>query len=558
MINFQEIKTNFSGEILTDQTTLRQYSRDASIFEIVPKCVVRPKDTEDVKNLVRWVSANKQASPDLSITARSAGTDMSGGAVNDSIIAEFTAHFNRIEMFGPDYAVAEPGVFYRDFEKQSLERGLILPCYTASKSLNTLGGMAANNSAGEKSLVYGQTTDYVEELHMVLADGNEYVFRALDNFELEGKLKLAGFEGEIYRKMFGLIQANQQLIQQHRPQTSKNASGYYLWNVWDKKRFDLTKLFVGSQGTLGLITKIKFKLVRPRPKSELLVIFLRDLSVLGKLVHRVMDFHPETFESYDDHTFNLAMKFLPDMIKKMSGEAGSVFGGMANIFKLGWSFLPELRLAIFGGVPKLILIAEFTGETEAQVRQNLLRAQEAVKREFGLKTHVTASAREAEKYWTVRRESFNLLRQHSRGLATAPFIDDFIVDPRYLPEFLPQLNKLLDRHPSLVYTIAGHMGNGNFHIIPLMDFRRADQRMIIPRLADQVYDLVIKYHGNITAEHNDGLIRTPYLVKMFGPQMAELFAEVKAIFDPKNIFNPRKKVGATTEYVLAHMKKTSY
>lgn len=548
MINFAEIKTKFKGEIKTDEATLKQYSRDASIFEIKPEAVVCPKDTEDVKALVKFVSVHKERSPEISITARSAGTDMSGGAVNDSIIADFTTHFNKIEIIENNFAVVQPGVFYRDFEKETLKQGIILPCYTASKSLNTLGGMAANNSAGEKTLTYGQTKDYVMELNVVLADGNEYVFKELNNRELEDKLKLTGLEGDIYRKMFQLVKNNYELIQKARPATHKNAAGYYLWEAYDKIKFDLTKVIVGSQGTLGLITKIKFKLVHYKPKSELLVIFLKDLSILGKLVHRVMDFKPETFESFDDHTFNLAMRFLPDMIKKMKG----------GIIKLGLSFLPEVWLAITGGVPKLILIAEFAGETEEEIFKKMREAQAAVEKDFGLKTHITKNAAEADKYWTVRRESFSLLRQHSKGVATAPFIDDIIVKPEFLPQFLPELNKILEKYPSLIYTIAGHMGDGNFHIIPLMDFSRDDQRAIIPELSDKVYDLVLKYQGSITAEHNDGLIRTPYLEKQFGKEMVELFSQVKNIFDPKNIFNPRKKVGATVEYVMEHMKKTSY
>jgi FAD/FMN-containing dehydrogenase len=608
-MNFDEIK--IKGEVKTDAATLVKYSRDASIFEITPKCVVCPKDSQDVQSLVRWVSENKQQNPDLSITARSAGTDMGGGAINDSIIMDFTSYFDRIisienlsatpttpsptevgatppqaggvaprlsvpsekvrslssfskeeypvrrgEVVGEGYAIVEPGVFYRDFEKQTLAKNLILPCYTASKSLNTVGGMAANNSAGEKSLSYGQTKDYVEELNVVLSDGKEYIFGELDNHQLEQKLKLPGFEGEIYRQIFRLIKENNQLIKKARPTTSKNSTGYLLWDVWDGARFNLAKLITGSQGTLGLVTKIKYRLVRPKLKSELLVIFMNDLGNLGEVVRAVVNHCPESFESYDDHTFKLAMKFLPDIIKKMSVGAGALPDKKISPFKLGLQFLPEVWLTITGGVPKLILIAEFTGDSEEEVYAKLLPAQKEVEAKFKLKTHVTKSPQEAEKYWVVRRESFNLLRQHTHGLSTAPFIDDIIVHPDQLPKFLPELNTILDKYPSLIYTIAGHAGDANFHIIPLMDLTKADQRMIIPRLADEVYGLVLKYNGSMAAEHNDGLIRTPFLEKMYGAEVTELFKKTKEIFDPKNIFNPRKKVGGSLEYSMAHIKRT--
>ncbi len=459
--------------------------------------------------------------------------------------------------------MVEPGVFYRDFEQESLKQNLILPCYTASKSLNTLGGMVANNSAGEKTLAYGQMKDYVLELDVVLSDGHQYTFGELSDNQLNEKLKLANFEGDVYRQMFRLIKENYQIIMKAKPTTSKNSAGYLLWEVWNpprvdsstakttrveagkrKSTFNLAKLFAGSQGTLGIITKATISLVRPKPESALLVIFMKSLANLGEVVSTVAGHHPESFESFDDHTFKLAMRFLPDMIKRMKG----------NLLYLAWQFLPELWMTLTGGVPKLILIAEFTGESQQEVYQKLMIAEKEVRSRFRLKTHVTKSAQEAEKYWTVRRESFSLLRQHSHGLATAPFIDDIVVHPSQLPDFLPELNAILHKYPSLIYTIAGHAGDANFHIIPLMDLSKEDQRAIIPKLADEVYDLVLKYEGSITAEHNDGLIRSPYLEKMYGAEVFGLFEQVKNIFDPKNIFNPRKKVNSSLDYALSHIK----
>jgi FAD/FMN-containing dehydrogenase len=343
--------------------------------------------------------------------------------------------------------------------------------------------------------------------------------------------------------MYKLISENYEVLQKARPTTSKNSAGYYLWNVWDKKTFDLTQLLTGSQGTLGLVTKIKFALVRPKPKSGLLVVFLNDLTRLGDLVYELLKFKPESLESFDDHTFSLAVKFLPAMIKRMKG----------NLIKLAFQFLPEVFMVLTGGMPKLILICEFTGEEPLLIQKTAETAEKMIKEKFGFKTHITKNESESEKYWTVRRESFSLLREHTRGLHTAPFVDDVAVHPKDLPEFLPRLNEIFSKYPSLVYTIAGHAGDANFHIIPLMDFKKADQRAIIPKLSEEVYSLVMEYHGSITAEHNDGLVRTPYLEKMFGSKMTRLFAETKNIFDPQNIFNPRKKVGATLKYGSEHM-----
>ncbi|MBP9822537.1 MAG: FAD-binding oxidoreductase [Candidatus Pacebacteria bacterium] len=536
---------NIKGEITTADADRVRYSRDASIFKVKPEAVVYPKDYEDLKNLVKWVNEHKKNQPELSLTARSAGTDMSGGPLSESIVLDFMKHFNHVLEVGEDYAITEPGVFYRDFEKETLAKCLLLPSYPASRELCAMGGIVSNNSGGEKSLSYGKTERYVEELNVVLSDGNEYVFNALSMEQLEAKKSQQDFEGKIYREMHELLESNYDIIQKSKPNVSKNSAGYYLWNVYDRKTFDLNKLFVGSQGTLGLVSKIKLKLIKPKKFSKLLVIFLNDLAPLGDLVNEVMKFKPESFETYDDQTLKLALRFLPGLIKSMKGSAISLF----------FKFLPEAEMILTGGLPKLVLLAEFTSDVESEVDDKLEKAQLAVGKFGEVKTHVTKDMEEAEKYWTIRRESFALLRKHSGNEHTAPFVDDIIVHVDQLPFFIPKLNELVGQYKGLTYTIAGHAGDANFHVIPLMDFHSEENRSVIPELSEKVYDLVSLLHGSITAEHNDGLIRTPYLSKMYGPEIIELFKKTKNIFDPQNIFNPNKKVGGSLEYSLAHIIK---
>lgn len=544
-MNGDEIKEFFRGEIIDDRKGLDPYSHDASIFEVRPELAVKPKNVSDLKNLVNFVSDQKKKNPSLSLTARSGGTCMSGGSLNESIIIDFTAHFNRIIEISNSGATIEPGVFYRNFEIEAKKKGLLLPSYPASKNICTLGGMIANNSGGEKSLVYGKTEDYVERLEVVLSDGEEHILEPLNKQELAKKKKSKTFEGKVYRELHALLEKNYDLIKAAKPHVSKNSAGYYLWDVWDRETFDLTKLFVGSQGTLGLVTKARLRLVKPKPKSELLVIFLKDLKPLGNLAKTILAHHPESFESFDDHTLKMAMRFLPELIKQMKG----------GFISLGLKFLPELWMTLTGGVPKLILIAEFTGETEKEVRQNLKKAEKEIREKYHLPTHITKNRNEAEKYWIMRRESFNLLRKHVSGRHTAPFIDDFVVRPEQLSEFLPRLNTILDQYPQLIYTVAGHVGDGNFHIIPLMDLKNPEDRAIIPKLSEQVYGLVLEFGGSITAEHNDGLIRTPYLEKMYGKKVYDLFKQVKKILDPKGIFNPGKKVNGSIDYAISHIMK---
>ncbi len=533
------------GDILSDASTLTTYSRDASLIEVKPEVVVFPKHTDDIRKIVSFVSENKKDNPNLSITARAAGTCMSGGSLNESIILDINKNMQGVLNISSAEVTLLPGTYYRNLETETLKLGVIMPSYTASKNLCTIGGMVMNNAAGEKTLAYGKTEDYVNEMKVVFADGNEYITKPLSKTELDQKMAQGDFEGNIYKNLFELITQNEEVIRNAKPDVSKNSAGYYLWNVWDGTTFDINKLLVGSQGTLGIATEIKMRLVPIKTKSKLFVIFLKDLTKLSELVNEVLSCKPESVESYDDSTMKLAVKFLPSMLMSMKTN---------HFFKLMWNFIPEVGMMIMGGIPKLILLVEFSDNDEKEIDKKMDELKRKIAH-FEFQSHVAGTEEESSKYWTIRRESFNLLRSHVKGRRTAPFVDDVIVKPEFLPEFLPKMRKILDDY-KLVYTIAGHAGNGNFHIIPLMDMKDPKNAALIPEISEKIYDLVLSYKGSITAEHNDGIIRTAYLERMYGKEVIHLFQKTKDIFDPENIFNPGKKVGGTKEYMIQHIVKS--
>jgi FAD/FMN-containing dehydrogenase len=548
-----EIKKFFHGDVAVDDATLTKFSRDYSLFKVRPQVVVFPKDVDDVKNLVKFVAAKKAAGENVSLTGRSAGTDMTGGPLNQGIIVSFTKYFNHIVEIDADEAKVQPGVYFRDFEKALAEKGLLYPPYPASKDLAALGGMVNNNSGGEKTLAYGKTEDYVRAVKIVLGDGEEHTLWPLSDDALKAKLAEAGFEGDLYRKLYKLIEDNYDVIKAAKPDVSKNSAGYYLWNAWDRATgvFDITKLIVGSQGTLGLLTEAKLKLVPLKKHSRLCVVFLKDLAPVADLVEAVLPFHPESIESYDDKTMQVAVRLWRQVIGSMKG----------NVITLGLQFLPEMWMVLRGGMPKMIMLVELCGNDGGELNAELVKLGDVVK-EFA-KTHAgiqvleLKTEKEEQKYWTIRRQSFALLHNNTTGKDTAPFIDDFIVKPEYMAEVLPKVNAILDKYKDdLIYTIAGHPGNGNFHIIPLMDLKDPRVRALIPTISEEVYQLIFKYKGSITAEHNDGLIRTPYLEEMYGSKIEELFIETKKIFDPLNIFNPGKKVGGSMRYSENHIEAT--
>ena len=550
----EEIQKIFKGEVDSSEETLKKYSHDASLFDVRPKFVLFPKDADDVKSIVKYVNENKEKYPELSITARCAGTDMSGGAINESIILDFTKYMNQQIKFEGDSITVQPGMFYRDFEKITLAKDLILPCYTASKDLNAMGGMYGNNSAGERTLRYGKTEDYVMEAKVIFEDSNEYIVKPLNEEQLQKKMAQGDFEGNVYKNIYELIQNNKNDIEKAKPNVHKNSAGYYIWNVLKDGIFDLNKVIVGSQGTLGIATEITYRLVKPKPYTKLLVVFLRDISILPDLVNKILKYNPQTLESYDDKTFLLVLKYIRSFAKLL---------GLKNFFKLIFSFGPETSMTIKHGFPKLILLVEFTGDTLEEAEKNANDAMNELKSVKKIGLHMVRDEFEAKKYWTIRHEAFNLIRYHLKKMKSEPFVDDVIVRPERLPEFFPALYKILNEYgKEMTFAVGGHSGDGNMHIYTLLSPRDPELGHIVMKVSEQVYALVIKLGGSITAEHNDGITRTPFLEEMYGSKIIGIFAEIKNTFDPKNIFNPGKKVPipggiGTKEYMASHITKLS-
>ncbi len=539
----------FKGEIDNTPATLDLYSHDASMFELRPELVVTPLGSVDVQKLVKLVAASKQTKPKLSLTARSAGTDMSGGAINDSIIVDFRQHFTKIEHVSATAGQAQPGVLYRDFESETLKHHALMPTYPASRDLASIGGMVNNNSGGEKSLEFGKTEDFVTQLQFVFADGVERTVKPLHKAELDKKMQQKDFEGEVYRKLFQLVDSHYEVVKAAKPHVSKNSTGYNLWDVWDRETgiFDLTKLIVGAQGTLGFVTDIHFRLVPARAHSGLLVLFMKDIDDLGELIPKVLESKPATFESFDDATLWLSIRFMPSFLK---------FLGWKRFIHLLVTLIPD-GLQLLRGIPKLILMIEFNGATEEEVRGKIHALhQELDKHRARYEINgeeEDATEGKSEKFWIMRRYSFQLLRSKVKEKHTAPFIDDFVVPPVHLTAFLPRLRKIIKRY-KLQATIAGHMGDGNFHVIPLMKLEDPmDRKKILPAMK-AVNNLVLQYGGSLSGEHNDGLVRGPWLEQMYGKQVLGLFREAKDIMDPQAIFNPHKKANANWEYSFSHIR----
>jgi FAD/FMN-containing dehydrogenase len=352
------------------------------------------------------------------------------------------------------------------------------------------------------------------------------------------------FEVMLYYQVFELIETNYDLIRNARPKVNKNSMGYNLWSVWDRETgiFDLTRLITGSQGTLGVITDITFRLLPRAPHTGLLVLYLSSIKHLGEVIATVMKHQPATFEGFDDITFELGVKHF-QLFKKQLG---------AKEWLKQQATLASSVAKFRGHLPNMVLMVEFDGQTAEETEQKIIKLQCALEK-YKIKMEVAGNEEQSSRFWQIRRASLSLLRERIHGKYASPFIDDLTVQPRYLPDFLPALRKIIRKY-DLPATIAGHFGDGNFHIIPLMDIESSTAQAKLEPCMRDIVPLVLKYGGTLAGEHNDGMVRGPWLPAVFGDEMYQLFRHTKEIFDPMYIFNPHKKTNASWSFSMKHIR----
>jgi FAD/FMN-containing dehydrogenase len=539
-----QLRAIFKGDISTDRAVREAVSHDASIYEAVPEAVLAPKNTTDIEKLVKFVSQNKKLHPKLSITPRSAGTDMSGAAIGNSLLLDMTKYFSSIKTLDDTVLHVQPGAFMRDIDPYLATKHLMLGCVPASRAICTVGGMVGNNAGGEQSLRYGNTERSVRELKVVLADGNVYSFKPLTRRQLELKMKQKTYEASLYRQVYQLIEANYDLIKNARPHVNKNSMGYNLWSVWDRGTgiFDMTRLFSGSQGTLGIITDIKIEAVPKPAHTGLLLAYLPSMKYLGEIIRDVMKHNPATFEGFDDITFNLGVRYFSTFQKQLGmkewlRQQAGLLGSVAK-FK--------------GHLPNILLMIEFEGASKEEVYEKISKLADDLSR-YKIRMDIEGDEASSAPFWQIRRASLALLRNKVHDKYASPFIDDMTVQPKYLPEFLPRVRRIVRKY-KLPATLAGHFGDGNFHIIPLMDISNPKDQAKLEPVMRELIPIVLQYGGTMAGEHNDGMVRGPWLPSVFGEPVYQLFKRTKEIFDPLYIFNPHKKTDASWDYSMDHIR----
>lgn len=530
-----QLRGALTGTITTSAQARNAVRHDGSLFEIIPDAVFTPASSQDVKTLVRFITTHKSQFPKLAITPRGAGTDMSGAAIGSSIILD-TQHLNALHGFRGHLVQAQPGVKLYDLQRMLSAHSLTIGSSPSSEDIATVGGMVANNAAGAASFRHGSTQAAVRSLKVVLADGNEYTVRALSQGELAKKMAETTYEGRLYAHLYSLLNRHYDLIRNARPYSTKNASGYNLWDVWDKEAgvFDMTQLITGSQGTLGVITDVTLEAVRQSAYTGTLLVQLPTLRNLDAILKLVKQHRPLSIEGFDDISFAQGVRSRKVLRKQL---------GTREYTK------QQLQL---NTAPHLTLAITLDAETQKELTQKLEQLHGEIGH-YRVAIDILTDDSIDGPLRRTRNATLALLQDQIKTRHASPFIDDMAVHPQYISAFLPRLRKLLKKH-KLPATIHGHFGDGNFHILPLITLSANQKQSILEPLMRDITSLVLEYGGTISAEHGDGMVRGPWLPAQYGQEVYGLFKAVKELFDPLYIFNPHKKTDASWEYSMSHLR----
>jgi FAD/FMN-containing dehydrogenase len=476
------------GEVLDDDWSMRVYSVDASHYEVAPAAVAYPTDEQDVREVCGYSFASKTP-----VTARGAGTGLLGQSLSDGgIVLDFTKHMNRILEIEGDHVVVQPGIVKAVLDRELKKKNKFLPPDPASSNYCTIGGMIADNSSGIHCLGYGNTIDFLEAVTIVYPDGSAG-FASTDNYDTK------------MEKLRGLLAPFAATIKNGYPKVSKNSCGYRLDAVASDTSFRPHKVFAASEGTLGVVTSAKMRILDVPACRCMLVLGFEDLVDAVSSVPAILKFSPAALEMMD-HTL-----------------------------------VSDGKMSVADGARGCLLFVEFAGESGRGIEERMTTCRQELAGRCSV-IEYAADEQSIGRIWQARKGALNNIMKMTVGSRKpVGLIEDTVVSPRLLADHAASLLQAY-RENRLDYVMFGHVGDGNMHTRPVIDMSSKEQVELMDRIAMNIFQTVVKSGGSITGEHGDGIARVGYIEMMYGRQITELFAKVKRLFDPGFTMNPGKKV----------------
>ena len=499
-----------AGKVLDDVPALTAYAVDASIYRVPPQAVVLVESEDDITATVGYA-----ASRGIPLTPRAAGTNLTGSAIGSGIILD-VSRMNRILEVNQEerWARVQPGIVLAELNKRLSSRGLLFGPDPSSGDMCKLGGMIANNSSGPHTLRYGSVKDNVQGLRLCLASSSWIEARsyALNDPTLERLLTSV----PALRDVLVLTQAHAELIAAKQPTVSKNSCGYNLFGIADgltRGAFDLPKLFVGSEGTLGIVSEATLTLMEKPAATLTALIHFRSLEEVGEAVPQLLTLQPSALEVMDANTLNLIGR----------GHHGIPADAAAT------------------------LLVELDADSLDVDLREKADAMRDICRRYKLASDLTVAFDPAqrEQLWKARKALYPTLYRFDPRKKPINFVDDVVVPAERISELIRYLEEFFGGQQVPV-AIFGHIGNGNAHIVPLLDVNDSGDFQKMVQAYQEIHATVLnRFGGSICGEHGDGRVRAEFVKTMFGEELYDLFVQVKHAFDPGHILNPGIKLSET-------------
>ncbi|MBB5021898.1 anaerobic glycerol-3-phosphate dehydrogenase subunit C [Desulfurispira natronophila] len=511
----QELSKQLAGEVYSDLPTRHLFSTDASIYQVLPLAIVYPRDDVDVRKVVRYAYDNN-----IQIHGRGAGSAIGGQSLGPGIMVDFVKYRHKIHQIerDPGTVWTDPGVRYADLNRAVKPYGLFFPPDPSSGNYCTVGGMTANNTSGAHSVKYGITGEYIQELEAVLANGEQIHARP---YEVESEafqriLSRDTMEASIYRQIMAIIDEARPVINESYPDIRYNVSGYNLRGVYEDGVINLVPLFVGSEGTLGLIVRIKIGLL-PIPRHNVLAMAMfKDISSSGEATIAAVERGAAAVELMDNSLVKKAREVDEELDQSLPKELDNV------------------------------LMIEFDGDD----LQECTAALEDVRRTICEDNHwafeftSATTPAEQDRLWGIRKAAVPLANKIKGDAKAIGFVEDAAVPLKHLVEYYREVYACSSRH-DVQFNVYGHAGKGLLHVRPVLSMKSPEDIEKFKKISQELFEVVERLNGTPCGEHGDGRVRSKYIQCLY-PDLFPWFLRVKEAFDPKGLFNPDVKTNTST------------
>jgi len=508
-----ELETRLEGDVRFDKVSRALYSTDASVYQIEPIGVVIVRSRDDILSAIECARQHG-----CSITARGGGTSQAGQAIGAGLQVDTSKYYNKVLEVNVEerWARVEPGIVLDELNAQLAPHRLRFAPDISTASRATVGGMISNNSSGTRSVLYGKTIDHVLDLHVALADSSVVHFKPLNKDELDAVCNESSLEAKCYRTVRRIVAQHKKNIAERYPNILRRVGGYNLnCFVNQNEPFNLAKLIVGSEGTLGLILEARLNLV-PLPKAKVVLTIEYDnlLDALGEtpaiLLHK-----PSAVEVMDrsilDHTTeNPALNRMKQAV--VHTDCGAL-----------------LCVEMYGDHVDELISRLDSLETELRNRGTAAHTARAIE------------PSDQARIWKLRESALGLSMAMKGDAKSISFVEDTAVAPEKLRAFIEKFLSII-RHHGTKAGIYAHASVGCLHVRPVVNMKTSNGVRQFEAIANDVADLVLEFGGALSGEHGDGLVRGPFMERMFGAELYDAFRTIKQTFDPNGLFNPGKIV----------------